>query len=167
MSSSPLKTPSQPIALTATPMDEAPGDCVATRVLAASSHFGDELSCALQNLLQNSNCKSQQLTSSKRRRRGEKTEQSQSHQWETSVTGNDEIANSGHRQARAQEAQHVRSSTMTTIRGEGKEDKRLRTPSPTTKRQPTPKPKVSNQTGTSQSSSYSRPPCLSDKKSSC
>ena len=43
------------------------------------------------------------------------TEQPQSHQRKTKVTGEEEIANNGHRKARAQEAQNVRSSTMTRV----------------------------------------------------
>ena len=43
-------------------------------------------------------------------RLGQKQCQKESHQRKTKVTGNEEIANSGHRKARAQEAQNERLS---------------------------------------------------------
>ena len=55
---------------------------------------------------------------------------------------------------------------MTKSRGQGQGDKRLRTPS-ATKRQPTPKPEVSNRTGTSPSGKEWRPLSFSYKKGSC
>ena len=42
----------------------------------------------------------------------------------TKVTGNEAIANRGHRRAFAQEVQHVRSSTMTKVEEKGKADMR-------------------------------------------
>ena len=73
------------------------------------------------------------------------------------VTGNEEFANSGHRNARAQEADHVRSSKMTDVEERGKRDKRQRTQSPTT-RHLAPSSDVSNRTDTSLSAKEGRLP---------
>ena len=58
--------------------------------------------------------------SSKKKKTKRQTAQSPVAPLKTKVTGKDEIANSGHRKPRAQEAQHVRPSTMTKAKSDTK-----------------------------------------------
>ena len=102
--------------------------------------------------------------SSRRKTSRKKIEQLQWHQWKkTKVTGNEEIANSGHPEARAQETQNARSSTKTKVEEREEETsecgRQVRQ-----KRQPTPKIEVSNQTAQVTSGKECRPPYFSYKK---
>ena len=74
----------------------------------------------------------------------------------------------GHPKARAEEAQHVHSSTMTKREESEKDRNDTERPSPPNRRQPCPTPEVSNnRTGTSPSGRDYRPPCDSYEKGSC
>ena len=73
------------------------------------------------------------------------------------MTGNEEMANSGHQQTRAQEVQMVRSQKDGQHKGKKKGDTQPRAPSPT-KRQQTPNSEDGNQTVKNTSRKGGQPP---------